>query len=68
MVEEENLKDLMLVESDLGDGGELDLDEEYPTPPPPRMKALMTMQNTWKGMILLHPSDEVFWGSCQSNL
>jgi hypothetical protein len=35
MVEEENLKDLMLVESDLGDGGELDLDEEYPTPPPP---------------------------------
>jgi hypothetical protein len=35
MVEEENLKDLMLVESDLGDGGELDLDEEYPPPPPP---------------------------------
>jgi hypothetical protein len=34
MAEEENFKNLVLVEGDLGDG-ELDLDEEYAPPPPP---------------------------------
>ncbi len=64
MVEEENPKDLILGEGDIGDG-ESDLDEKYA---PPQMKALMIVQKTWKGMVLLHVSDEIFWESHQSNL
>jgi len=40
MAEEENLKNLVLVEGDLKDG-ELDLDEKYT--PPLHMKALVIM-------------------------
>jgi hypothetical protein len=42
MVEEENPKDLILGEGDIGDG-ESDLDEKYA---PPQMKALMIVQKT----------------------